>query len=380
MERIVSAASHSVPFAAAPVSAKPSVTATPWLDLADIRTLEANGVETRGVTLKDTWAHIKTLSSSEIEGFTALDVTGIDVTDADAAFSLPQAQAIADLGGTVAVTVPTKHIAEISLAAKDTFSLTGKEIDQLAVDGVKTLASAATTLSLTAGVAAELGADGFSLALPSKGTAEIVDAAADIAGLSPTQLTDIQSLGVHVLDLTDPTATLFADQSTALSQAQLLFDVTGTQTVTETFAGSPTVKILASGLAIDSTGSNTPLNVDVSASGITVSETGDSLGFLRHASETLDATKDAGATFTFGAGFGKDTLEGFAKGDTISFAASEFGKTSSTSQSADFTALLNHTTFSGGAAHIAVGANTLIIDGIANKAALNADTAQFKFT
>lgn len=74
-----------------------------------------------------------------------------------------------------------------------------------------------------------------------------------------------------------------------------------------------------------------------------------------HATETIDATTSGGEQFIFGAGFGKETINGFAASgaspDTIQLATSSFSYlTAGMSQAQDLAAVLAHATISGGGA------------------------------
>ena len=72
-------------------------------------------------------------------------------------------------------------------------------------------------------------------------------------------------------------------------------------------------------------------------------------GLVYHAAETIDATTSGGEQFVFGAGFGKETIDGFAasgaSSDTIQLATSSFSYlTTGMTQAQDLAAVLAHAT------------------------------------
>ncbi len=343
------------------------------------------------VIVSDSAANIQSLTVGQIAGLSALDVTQLSATDATVLLTVAKAQALEAAG--IPVSAPSGQTDLLSDTAVHLGGLTVSQINGLTAIGVTGVAvSSAANLTLTVAQAQALGANNLDVTPLTGHTVTISDTAADIAALSAAQLAGFPAIGVTGLVSTDANISYTPDQTAAILSSGLNVSASGSFTVTENFANG-NYSVYRGGQLIQQKSVNVDGSYDVAnfgvtglgyssyediynsagtlvaeardmtngsgnlilyANGLTItSATGsesvttgsDTFAINPHSVETVTATNMQSDTFVYGPGFGQDTLTGFletsASPDLLQFSASMFGF-STTSQTADAQALLSN--------------------------------------
>ena len=347
------------------------------------------------VIVSDSAANIQSLTVGQIAGLSALDVTQISATDTTVLLTVAKAQALEAAG--IPVSAPSGQTDLLSDTAVHLGGLTVSQIDGLTAIGVTgVVVSSAANLTLTVAQAQALEANNLDVTPLTGHTVTISDTAADIAALSAAQLAGLPTIGVTGLVSTDANISYTSDQTAAILSSGLNVSASGSYTVTENFANG-NYSVYRGGQLIqqksvnpdgsydianfgvtglgyssyediyNSTGTlvaeardmtNGSGNLILYANGLTITSasgsesvtTGsDTFAINPHAVQTVTATNMQSETFVYGPGFGQDTLTGFletsASHDLLQFSASMFGfspPVSQSQQTADAQALLNN--------------------------------------
>ena len=260
------------------------------LEAADMTVTASSGLS---VTLKSDKASIDDLATATIAGLPALGVTSIVSTNGPVDISVAQALALEDANLGIRAPKGGNLTVAVSDLASNIAALTLKEINSLSATGVSRIAiSNAANLTLTVAQALALEANSLKVKAESGFSVAISDTAANLEGLTASQISGLSTIGVTGLVSNN------ADVS---------------------YTSAQTAAILSSGLNVSASGS------------FTVTE---------------HATNLQNETFVYGPGFGHDTIIGFLEAspgnDVLQFSDSMFGFSSSSSQTADAHALLSN--------------------------------------
>ena len=139
------------------------------------------------VFISDSAADIESLTAGQIAGLSALDVTQISATDTTVLLTVAKVQALEAAG--IPVSAPPGDTDLLSDTAVHLEGLTVSQIDGLTAIGVTGVAvSSAANLTLTVAQAQALEANNLDVTPLTGHTVTISDSAADIATLSAAQL------------------------------------------------------------------------------------------------------------------------------------------------------------------------------------------------
>jgi hypothetical protein len=211
-------------------------------------------------TVADTAADFEALTTSQVDTLSHIDLTGpsftVMATDASVVLSTAQATAAASDGLSIAVpTGDTVSIGDTADDIRDFLDHGAAEVSQVEqVLNISGIAATDRAVALTASQAEALeaanAASGLTVAVtaPSGDSVTLADNAADIALMSPTQLTELPSIGVTAITVTDQSVTLSIAQALALYGVVPISVPTGDQIIisdTETAIDSLTPTTLA---------------------------------------------------------------------------------------------------------------------------------------
>ena len=366
------------------------------LSVAQAQALEADSLvvtDATGytVTVADSAANVATLSAAQFSGLSAIGVSGVSVSDLNN-LTLSVAQTTALETSKVPLSLQSGYSAVISDSAANIQTLTAPQIAGLPALHVTQIKATDTSVSLTVARAVALETAGIPVSAPPGDTIQISDSAANLEGLSASQIGGLTAIGVSGLVSTNANVSYTSAQTAAILSSGLSVSASGSNTVTENFANG-NYSVYQSGQLIQQQSVNPDGSYDVAYFGVTgkayssyenifnssgtlvadaqdnvggsgnlildangltitsasgsesVTTGSDTFAINPHAVETVTATNMQSETFVYGPGFGQDTLTGFletsASHDLLQFSASMFGF-STTSQTADAQALLSN--------------------------------------
>ena len=156
--------------------------------------------------LVDTAFDVESVTSSAIATAEALGLRGIIATDTSLTLSVAQSEA---LEGSVSVTVPSGDSVSLVDIASAIETMTPQQIAGLASLGIKTIASANTSVVFNWAEVAALSAANIQVTAPSGSNVIYADTAAAIGALTPAQLAELQAVGVTQIVSGPPTGTTF---------------------------------------------------------------------------------------------------------------------------------------------------------------------------
>ena len=198
---------------------------TVLLTVAKVQALEAAGIPVSAppndtVLLSDTAVHLEGLTASQINGLAAIGITGVAVSSA-AKFTLTVAQALALEADNLDVTPLSGHTVTISDSAADIATLSAAQIAGLPAIGVTGLAvSNSANLALSVAQAQALEADSLELTAATGSNVTVSDSAANLAALSAAQFSGLATIGVSGVSVSDlNNLTLSVAQTTSLETA-----------------------------------------------------------------------------------------------------------------------------------------------------------------
>ena len=307
------------------------------------------------VIVSDSAANIQSLTVGQIAGLSALDVTQLSATDTTVLLTVAKAQALEAAG--IPVSAPSGQTDLLSDTAAHLGGLTVSQINGLTAIGVTGVAvSSAANLTLTVAQAQALGANNLDVTPLTGHTVTISDTAADIAALSAAQLAGFPAIGVTGLVSTDANISYTPDQTAAILSSGLNVSASGSFTVTENFANG-NYSVYRGGQLIQQKSVNLDGSYDVANFGVTglgyssyediynsagtlvaeardmtngsgnlildangltitsasgsesVTTGSDTFAINPHSVETVTATNMQSETFVYGPGFGQDTTD-----------------------------------------------------------------------
>jgi len=210
---------------------------------ATLSVQQAVAFETAGLTLTAPSGMSNTISdtASDIEGLTAAEIAGLGklhVTQiaADAGLTLSAAQAGALISAKIALSLPTGDSVVIVDTAGDIEGLTANQFAGLAELGVKSITAMETSLTLTAAGAVDLENGGISVSVPSGSTAIVSDTAGNLQKLTAAQISGLPGISVTELYSNNANVNFSVAQTSAILASGLTVAATGSDTVTENFA------------------------------------------------------------------------------------------------------------------------------------------------
>jgi hypothetical protein len=287
------------------------------LSVAQAQALEANSFELKAqagysAAISDSAADIETLTTKQIAGFAALDVTQIIATDASVSLTVAQAKALESAN--VRVSAPAGDTVQIYDTAKSLESLTASQIDGLTAIGVTGLVSTNADVSYS-----------------TSQTSAILSSRLNVSASGPYTVTENRSDGSYDVDHFDVTGKAYSSYEDIYNSAGKL--VADAQ---ENVNGTGSLLLYANGLTV------------MSSSGTESVTTGsDTFTVHPHSVETTTVENGkSNETFVYGSGFVQDTLIGFLETsgahDLLQFSDSMFGFSPGSSQTADAQALLSN--------------------------------------
>ena len=369
-----------------------------------------------------TLAEAETLSGDGI-AVTGATVTASGTVAAMTALSTTEASTLVGQGYSLAVLDTAADIRE----------MTTTQITALSARHVTQINASDTTVLLSPLLVAALESAGVKVSAPPTDTVVISGTAANLEALTASQITGLSAIGATGLVSTNANVSYTSAQTAAILASGLSVSAAGSYTVTENFAGG-NYSVYRSGQLIQQKSVNSDGSYDIAYFGITgetyssyeviyntaaapvayavnnVSGSGnlllytnaftitsasgsesvtlgsDSFAVTPHSVETTTIENSkSNETFVYGAGFGQDTIAGFlaptsAGHDYLQFSHTMFGFSSTATQTADATALLNQ--FASGTTNTVItdqAGDTLTLTGV-TIATLKANLADFKFT
>ncbi len=383
-------------------------------------------------SVSDIAANVDALTTTQIAGLAALHVTQISTTDVGAILSVAQAAALET--AKIGLAAPTGASSAIVDTAADIETLTTTQITSLSTLHVTQVSASDRTLALTVAQATAFESAGVVISAPTGSFVEVSDTAAHLQALTAAQIAALPGMGASELYASSGNVSYTAAQTSAILAAGLTVAAAGSDTVTENFAngaystyeqGELTVEksVNADGsydiadfnilgqsytsyenvynssgghvaYAVDNSNGTGTLTlygnggaVSVGSGQLSVTAGADAFALNAHATETITATGTTGDTFAFAPNFGTDAITSFvatgATHDLLQFNASAFGAgLTAANQSADWQALLSHTTNnSAGAAVITdIYGDSLTLTGVSKTTISSAaNAADFKF-
>jgi hypothetical protein len=165
------------------------------------------------VTLLDTGADISGLTAAQ---FNALAAKGIDILDAsDNAYSLTVAQ----VEGLGALTLAANDVVTVADTEANIEGLSAFQIEVAIAEGADLFHATNSTLNMSVAQVSQVLGSGAAFA--GGDTVTLIDAGANVQGLSATQIGELSAAGVDKIDTTDNTLTLNIAQYEALGSVQL---------------------------------------------------------------------------------------------------------------------------------------------------------------
>ncbi|MFD2780014.1 beta strand repeat-containing protein [Novosphingobium pokkalii] len=163
------------------------------------------------ITLADSGANLAALGTAALADLATRGFDGIDASDNVLTLSLEQVQAL----GSVALTAG--DLVTVVATGAQFAALTAQDFSDLAATGVDALATTDHVLALTVAQIQALGG----LALASDDTITLADSSATIAGLSAATLADLVAQGVDHVSFIDQSGEFDAEHALALTGATL---------------------------------------------------------------------------------------------------------------------------------------------------------------
>ena len=340
------------------------------------------------VTVTDTAANIQALTAAQITALPTIGVTKVNVGTSTLALTVAQAAAFEPVVNTVVLTSGANN--SVADTAANIATLTTTQINALSNINVTKVKATDATVNLTLVQAAALGNQGIPVVAPSGSVVEILDTATHLQAMSDNTIYSLPDSGVSKI-VSSGNVTFNASQTSDFSALHLILSASGTNTVTETFTNNAVIVSSSTGTSAGALTLSTNSNkVTVSAGATTLSVTagGEAVPVADYSTESINATGRTSDTFAFASTFGQDTITGFVSGassthDLLQFSASAFGTgLTSANQQADLVALLAHTANNGaGNAVITdIHGDSVTLTGV-SKATLTiaANSVDFKF-
>jgi hypothetical protein len=381
------------------------------------------------VGVSDTAADIEKLTPTQIAALRAAGVASIVASDASVALTV--AQAVALDTASFAVSVPSGAAVSLSDTAANIVKLTAAQIAALPVSGALLISASDARLALTVAQAKALEGIGASVLVTAGDTAILSDTAANLVTLTAAHIAALPALGVSALYASNAPVSYNAAQTAAIVASGLAVAAKGASSVTENFADGG-YQIYANGVLtqqkivasdgsyeiaythvtgqlyssdeflynasatreavaydnLDGTGRillyGPGLTISASALSESVTLGSNTFALAPHSVESITATGQSSETFAFAAGFGQDTIAGFAATgaghDILQFAASSFSYlTLGLTQAQDLAAVLSHATISGNSTVISDSFGDSVTLSAVAKTTLTANPADFKF-
>ena len=184
----------------------------------------------------DTAFDIESLTADEMAAGIAIGVEGFFATDTSVVLDVAQAEAIEDPNDPYTmVTVPSGDTVSIADTAADIQGMSLTQLSELIAVGVSTITAVDTSVTLTVAQAIAL-EDPILVTVPLGDTVTIADSAADIEGLTPAEITALPSIGVTAITSLDASVTLLPLQAEALAAASIEITVPPGDSVTTSYA------------------------------------------------------------------------------------------------------------------------------------------------
>ena len=313
-------------------------------------------------------------------------VTSIALSDTGTpTLALTAAEALSD--GTALAKITPPYTITISDTAANIEKLTPTQIATLHQIGVNQITATGGSVGLTAAEAVALENQIISVSAPTGSLVTVSDTAANLQAMTTTQIYGLGMVGATGLSSTNANVTFNAAQTLAIVEAKLSVSAAGTYSVTEKFTSTALISSSnqgpSSGALTLSTNAN-GLTVNVGASALSVVAGNETIQLSPYTTESITATNRTKDTFVFTAGFGNDTIKGFAatgaNHDVIQFGASMFSYlTSGMTQAQDLAAVLSQATSSGGTTTISDSLGDALALSSISVSTLKANPADFKF-
>ena len=364
-------------------------TGTPTLSLTVAQALNdahALGVITNSsyaVAVADTAADV----AANLNGLNADGhVTSVTLTDAgQPTLTLTITQVLSDTTALAEISSP--YFIAIADTAANIQALTSAQITTLHAAGVSQIAATNGSVGLSAAQAVALENQFISVSAPTGALVTVSDTAANLQGMTTAQVYGLGMIGVDGLTSTNANVTFNAAQTSAILAAKLSVSASGGYSVTEKFTSGATIASSETGSGAGALTLSTKANgltVDFGGSALSVIAGAETIPLQANSTESITATSRTSDAFVFAAGFGSDTITGFAatgaNHDTLQFSASTFSYlTSGMSQAQDLAAVLSHATSSGGTTTISDSMGDKLVLSATSVATLTANPADFKF-
>jgi hypothetical protein len=283
-------------------------------------------------SISDTAANIETLTTAQIAGLSALDVTEINATDTSVMLTVAQATTLESAG--IPLSAPAGDRAQVSDTAAHLQGLTASQIDGLSAVGVAGLVSTNANVSYTPTQTAAILSSGLNVSAPASDTVTENFANGDYSVYQGGQLIQQQTVnpdGSYDIAYFGVTGKAYSSYEDIYSSAGTLI-----ADAQNNVNGTGTLLLSASGLTVTS-----------SAGSDSVTTGSDIFAITPQSVETTNVQNSMSSeTFVYGPGFGQDTVIGFLETgsthDLLQFSASTYGFPSGQSQTADAQALLNN--------------------------------------
>ena len=342
------------------------------------------------MTVSDTAANVQALTPAQITALPTIGVTAVTVSNgSNLALTVAQAAAFEPIVNNILLTSGTQNTVTDTAANIDT--LTTTQINGLSNLNVTQIKATDTTVNLTVAQAVALVNQGIPVAAPSGSLVELFDTAAHLQALTGNQIYGLPDIGVKQLVSNNANVAFNAGQTSDIAALNLLLSASGTYTVSETLTNNAVIVSSSNGAGGGnltlSTNSNR-VTVNAGASALSVTSGGETVSVTPYATESVTATGRTKDTFAFASTFGHDTITGFLAGtasthDLLQFSASAFGSgLTSANPGADLTALLAATTnnAAGYAVITDIHGDSVTLTGVSKTTlSLAANSVDFKF-
>ena len=239
------------------------------------------------VTVSDTAANVQALTAAQITALPGIGVTTVTVSNAsNLALTVAQAAAFEPVVNTVVLNSGTQNT--VSDTAADIATLTTTQINALSNLNVTQIRATDTTVNLTVAQAVALVSAGIPVAAPSGSLVELSDTAAHLQALTNNQIYGLPDIGVKELVSNNANVTFNAAQTSDMLALNLLLSASGTNTVSETFTNNAVIASSSNGAGGGnltlSTNSN-GVTVNAGASALSVTSGGETIPVTGYASE-----------------------------------------------------------------------------------------------
>ena len=191
-------------YATPTVNTTTSVVDTDPAGALSLSVAQATAMETAGgsapsgdvVTLSDTAANIATLTAAQIGGLKAIGVTAIAATNASVSVSVAQAVALETAG--LKISAPTGDVVTLSDTTTNEDALTAAQITGLKAIGVTVIAANAS-VAMTVAQAIGMETIGLKISAPTGDVVTLSDTATNEEALTAAQITGLKAIGVTVI-------------------------------------------------------------------------------------------------------------------------------------------------------------------------------------